>query len=333
MRMTRPQSPHHRLLVLLASVLFIFGFTKTEAAEWKDPSHHTVRFVEVEPGVKLEVLDWGGSGNPILLLAGHGNTGHIFDAFAPLLTPSFHVLAITRRGFGASSQPQKGYELTRLVEDISQVIDVLKLKRVHLVGHSIAGDEMTRFARIYPAKVGKLVYLEAAYDRLEAMRVAASFPHVPPLPEPSVGTPASMRAILAQTTILMPEAEIRATRIFSPDGSSVKPVTPDWIDDAVARMVEHPDYSSVRAPMLAIYSVYQNPAQLFPRYTTDEPEVRHSLDEIFATWQSFTRTQRESFRKSAANARVVEIAGARHFLFISHQENVLREVQDFLRTP
>ena len=29
---------------------------------WKDPSSHTTRFVTVENGVSLEVLDWGGSG-------------------------------------------------------------------------------------------------------------------------------------------------------------------------------------------------------------------------------------------------------------------------------
>jgi non-heme chloroperoxidase len=33
--------------------------------------------------VNLEVLDWGGSGRPLVLLAGLGNTAHIFDKFAP----------------------------------------------------------------------------------------------------------------------------------------------------------------------------------------------------------------------------------------------------------
>ena len=126
-------------------VLLLFSrLPQVQAKEWIDPSRHIVRFIEVEPGVKLEVLDWGGSGEPVLLLAGHGDSGHVFDDFAPQLAHGFHVFAITRRGFGASSQPEQGYDLARMVEDIARVTETLKLKRVNLVGHSIAGDEMTR---------------------------------------------------------------------------------------------------------------------------------------------------------------------------------------------
>jgi non-heme chloroperoxidase len=67
-----------------------------------------VRFVAVDEGVKLEVLDWGGSGRPIVLLAGLGNTAHVFDRFADQLSGSYHIYGITRRGFGASSQPGSG---------------------------------------------------------------------------------------------------------------------------------------------------------------------------------------------------------------------------------
>jgi non-heme chloroperoxidase len=69
---------------------------------WRDPSPHAVRFVTVEQGVRLEVLDWGGSGKAVLLLAGGGNTAHVFDEFAPKLASDHHVCGITRRGFGAS---------------------------------------------------------------------------------------------------------------------------------------------------------------------------------------------------------------------------------------
>jgi len=42
-----------------------------------------VRFVDVDRNVGLEVLDWGGSGSPLVLLAGGGDTAHVFDDFAP----------------------------------------------------------------------------------------------------------------------------------------------------------------------------------------------------------------------------------------------------------
>ena len=219
-------------VVKFALMLLFLGLPGACASAWKDPSGHIVHFVEVEPGTRVEVLDWGGSGEAVLLLAGHGDTGDIFDDFAPYLTNGFRVFALTRRGFGASAQPEQGYELATLVKDIAQVVKALNLKRVHIVGHSIGGDEMTRFALSYPDRLGKLVYLDAAYDRVEAQQLEKSFPRLPPFPGPApkeLASPAAVRAFVARTVILMPESEIRATRVFGPDGQFLRPVTSDRI--------------------------------------------------------------------------------------------------------
>ena len=77
----------------------------TEETKWRDPSPHTSQRITVEKDVQLEVLDWGGSGQPLVFLAGLGNTAHVFDKFAPKLIDQYHVYGITRRGFGASSSP------------------------------------------------------------------------------------------------------------------------------------------------------------------------------------------------------------------------------------
>src|SRR5271156_4468000 len=84
------------LLVLFGSPLF-----SQSPSAWKDPSPHITRFISVDKNVSLEVLDWGGSGTPLILLAGGGNTAHVFDDFAPKLRAHNHVYGITRRGFGA----------------------------------------------------------------------------------------------------------------------------------------------------------------------------------------------------------------------------------------
>jgi hypothetical protein len=49
---------------------------------WRDPSPHTIRFVVVEKNVRLEVLDWGGSGRPLVFLAGVG-TRRTFRGVCP----------------------------------------------------------------------------------------------------------------------------------------------------------------------------------------------------------------------------------------------------------
>ena len=94
----------------------------TPETAWKDPSPHTMQLVTVDnttnTPVSLEVLDWGGSGRPLVLLAGLGNTAHIFDKFAPKLTATYHVYGITRRGFGASSAPSPRGRLIRPIVSV-----------------------------------------------------------------------------------------------------------------------------------------------------------------------------------------------------------------------
>lgn len=85
-----------------------------------------VTMVAVEPGVKVETLDWGGSGRPVLLLAGLGNTGHDFFKIIPALRAHHHVYSMTRRGFGSSSKPAPtvaNYSTDRLGDDVLAVMD------------------------------------------------------------------------------------------------------------------------------------------------------------------------------------------------------------------
>lgn len=133
----------------------------TSKTEWKDPSAHTTRFVTVDRNVKLEVLDWGGSGRPVLLLAGLGNTAHVFDALAGKLAASYRVYGLTRRGFGASSAPTSGYGADRLADDVLEVIDFLELSKPVLIGHSIAGEELSSIGSRQADKVAGLIYMDA----------------------------------------------------------------------------------------------------------------------------------------------------------------------------
>ena len=171
----RPEAAGDQLLPALPlgeqspDLLAAWRRTDTEWADWVDPSTKHVRFVAV-PGqagkhVQLELTDWGGRGPALLLLAGLGETGHIYNDLAPGLTDRFRVIALTRRGHGASSRADSSTcVLDTLVADIAAVMDSLQLKRASLIGHSIAGAEITRFAARWPDRTDKLVYLDASHD-------------------------------------------------------------------------------------------------------------------------------------------------------------------------
>jgi hypothetical protein len=165
-----------------AGVLFVMGALAAflsaapvfaqQATPPGDVSRHTVHFVGVDNNVTLEVLDWGGSGKPLVLVAGLGGTAHDFDQFAPQLSGTCHVYGITRRGFGASSAPVPAggnYSADRLGDDVLAVLDSLSLDRpVHLPasGHSMHCPELTAPAHMNtprPDRSDQLSFRDAGF--------------------------------------------------------------------------------------------------------------------------------------------------------------------------
>jgi pimeloyl-ACP methyl ester carboxylesterase len=105
------------------------GTNPDQQAVCHDSSPHKVQFITADQDVQLQVVDWDGSGRPLVLLAGLGNTAHVFDDFAPKLTPQYQVYGITRRGFGASNRPppvDDNYSADRLG---TAVLDALKIEK------------------------------------------------------------------------------------------------------------------------------------------------------------------------------------------------------------
>ena len=153
-------------LLLLVSILGSSQMSAGQATStnaFRDPSPHHREMITVDQGIQLEVLDWGGTGRPIIFLSGLGNTAHIWDNFAPKFTGKHHVYAITRRGFGRSTHAKTGYTPERLADDILAVLDQLKIAMPVLIGHSVGGEELSAIGTRYPNRVSALIYLDAAY--------------------------------------------------------------------------------------------------------------------------------------------------------------------------
>lgn len=307
----------------------------TPAPQWSDTSPHKVSFVNAGPDVRLEVLDWGGSGPPMLFLSGLGDTGHEFDDFAPRWTSQFHVYALSRRGYGASSQPAGGYQIDSLINDVRIVLDSLKIERAILVGHSIAGDELTRFAATWPARVNKLVYLDAAHDRvpLVSMFQKTPAPPAPPMTAADSLTPDAFREYSFRSSgVRFTLGEILSIAEFGADGRYLKDVTPPRIDPAILSGLEHPQYSKVTAPALAFYAVPDSAPAMFSYYATLDSTGRAQAQAFFAAFSPWIDQERGRFRREVVNGRVVELHGAHHYIFMSNEAEVTREMKAFLET-
>lgn len=159
----------------LLAALLVAGEGPCQAQE--DESPHTERFVEIDQ-VTLHVLDWGGPGPDMVFLTGFGDTAHTFDSIAVRFRSRFRVVAMTRRGVAPSSRPTRGYDQATLTLDVLHVLDALEIRAAHLVGHSMAGVEMTELARQYPERVLSLVYLDAAIDPVDAAGVMRRDPMI-----------------------------------------------------------------------------------------------------------------------------------------------------------
>lgn len=295
-------------------------------------------FVRVN-GVRLHYRDWGGRGEPVILLAGLGNTARIYDDMAPELARDFRVLAMTRRGHGRSEVPESGYALDTLVADLRGFMDAMGIARAHLVGHSLAGAELTRFAALHPERVGRLVYLDAAYDRSTQGPVFEQDPIEQK--GPTAADRASVEAYLsfarrarldlARYWTAPVVADITENLAAQADGT-VAWRTPGAVFGAIIGGVSTaaPEYDRVQAPALAIYSV-ENEDYLLPADATSELRAAHARfqAEVLGAWR---RQSMEQFRSGVRNGNVVEM-DAGHHLFLHRPGEVLRLVRDFLRQP
>ena len=165
----------YRLLSTLILLILAMPVAPQSGNMQEDKSPHRSGFATVN-GIKLHYLDWGGKGEALLFITGMGDNAHVFDEMAPKFTDRFRVMALTRRGYGESDKPETGYDIPTRAEDIRHFLDIMKIKRVNLVGHSLGGDELTQFASVYPSRTLKLVYLDAAYDRSDLAAIVAKDP-------------------------------------------------------------------------------------------------------------------------------------------------------------
>ena len=308
----------------------VFEHATAKTAHTIDPSPHKVRFVTVAPDVKLEVLDWGGDGPPLVFLAGLGFTAHCFDTFAPKFTGHHHVYAITRRGYGVSSWPaptDANYDADRLGDDVLAVLDALKIEKPVLAGHSIAGQELSSIGTRHPEKVAGLVYLDAAYgyafyDPGNLMGDSAVIEAVirRDLDQLRTAPPARARELVAEiqatTPFLDKDMAAAATRLATAKDVAPIPPSPRRRASMAIESNAHP-YGALKAPAL-ILATY--PVKCAP-----------NCDTPFAK-ALFVAVQQQVAFITALNPgdKLVKLPYADHFVWRSNPDEVEREMNTFM---
>ncbi len=82
----------------------------------------------------------GPASGPVLVLSNSiATTLHMWDGQIQELSQHFRVLRYDMRGHGASDAPAGAYSLDRLGRDVIEMLDTLKISRVHFCGLSLGG--------------------------------------------------------------------------------------------------------------------------------------------------------------------------------------------------
>jgi pimeloyl-ACP methyl ester carboxylesterase len=320
---------------------FILVAVLSAQAAWRDPSPHQVRFVTVDSSVRVEVLDWGGTGRPIVFL-GCYLTGHAFDEIAPKLIDQFHVYAFTRRGIGASDRPVGGYDLRRSADDLLAVIDGLKLSKPILIANSCGGWTQTLLAGQHPDRLGGLVYLEAADD---PMLTLADY-KLPPVDEANLpkrveppaldysSFDAYRRTQKARAGVAFPEAELRYGFALKPDGSVGQSLLSPTVRRAITTDARSkPDHARVRVPVLAIFRTPGPFEEIAKGYVIQNDVQRAALRLQEVDVEKIMTAKWESdLRAGVPMAKIVELPGASLYMFLSNESDVIRELRAFAAT-
>jgi pimeloyl-ACP methyl ester carboxylesterase len=293
-------------------------------------------FVAVN-GVRLQYLDWGGSGPTLILIPGLGDNPYVFDDLAPAFSSHLRVIAYARRGSG-DSDTQGPYDRKTLTEDLRGLMDALGIKKAILAGYSAGGDEVTQMAADYPDRVDKIIYFDGGYDETDpdVKALLGALPVDFFKPPASATRSFDAYRLYNRNTFFTDlddmnriEANLRDKVIISQDGT-VTNRTPDQVVGALfAALVsnERRDYRKIQCPALAIFSDHHYNVHL------PDPDRRAAILAYEKRyWKPFQAKSIERVKNELRNVQIARVPGAHTSFILTERQQVVDLVQNFIDT-
>lgn len=112
-------------------------------------------------GVRIRYVE-SGQGEPVVLVHGFTvdlDTDWREPGVIAALARDFRVIAMDARGHGKSAKPHDpaSYGLA-MAEDVGRLLDHLKIEQAHIVGYSMGGLIIGKFAILYPQRVKTVTF-------------------------------------------------------------------------------------------------------------------------------------------------------------------------------
>lgn len=277
--------------------------------------------------LSLSYVEWGDpDGPPLLLVHGGRDQKRSWDRVAARLGKSYRVVAHDLRGHGESDWVSDGdYGVMDHVFDLASLVDHLGLDRFTLLGHSLGGNIVLRYAGLYPDKIEKLIAIEGLgpSPKMLAERQAQ------PVTERLTHWIDQRRTLSGRAPRIMAtvaEAKARMQAAF-----------PHLPDDLIQHLTE----TGVRTNQDGTVSWAYDPAGM-GRSPSDitHAEFVHLWGEISCpTWLVYcaeswaSNPARDGRAEPFQNATVSVIEKAGHWLHHDQFDDFMRQLESFLGTP
>ena len=98
-----------------------------------------------------------GTGEPLILLHGNGESSDYFKGQIDVFAKSYHVYAVDTRGHGKTPRGEMSFTIRQFADDLLYFMDDHHIKKAHLLGFSDGGNIAMVFAMKYPDRVDRLI--------------------------------------------------------------------------------------------------------------------------------------------------------------------------------
>lgn len=141
---------------------FVAGFAPVEAAaETVEAEAPRARQIELS-GRRLNYLEMGEGGVPVLFLHGFGSDLNSWMFLQPSLAEGRRTIALDLPGHGASTKEMDGADAESFAAVVADALAALQIERAHLVGHSMGGGIALAFAPRHPERAASLTLIASA---------------------------------------------------------------------------------------------------------------------------------------------------------------------------
>ncbi|WP_429841782.1 alpha/beta fold hydrolase [Brevibacillus sp. FIR094] len=272
-----------------------------------------VNRLQVEEGT----LEYGVTGKPdapaLLLLHGIRNTKLLFAPILPALAERYRVIAVDIRGHG-NSVSHGSFSFERIVTDLIQLLDAEQLEQVTVVAASFSAVPAQMLAIREPKRVASIVLLDGGYYSLGEV--------------PGFNREKVVERLATTRFSSVEEAERQFAERY---GTRVMPE--GWMRDELLKR-EEGSYG-YRLPKEAFsayfqeYTVHSQP-ELFRQLTCPVLLLLADDSLLSKEEQQFHRQAAANYQRIVKQAKVKMIPEAQHLLMVTHPQETVNEIRDFL---